>query len=248
MDERSWNKLAEGYHEEVVSPFYGDVQNPLLKELAKIENKKQKTVAEFGCGLFYLGETLAKDFKQVHASDFAAEMVKKAKKRINLPNVTIQKENILNLKHSEKFDVVISVNALLMPSFQEINKSFQNIFNSVKADGYCFMILPSMESVLYHNMLILHKSLEQNKEPNAITSSKIKAENKEYDFFLGYYGKGKDRQKFYYQHEIEHYLKKVGFSVIEIQKVRYPWGKDVSDYEDFPEEENLWDWFVKARK
>lgn len=253
MEQKEWNRLAENYHEEVISPFYGNVENPLFDELKKIKNKKQKSIAEFGCGLFYLGERLSKQFKNVYASDFSPAMIKKAKERskaylTNCKNVSLCQEDIRKLQYKNKFDVIISVNSIIMPSYKDIDKSFRNINIALKKCGTCLMILPSMESVLYNGALILQKQLERYNESTAKRTAKIKFENKKYDFFHGYYTDGNERQKFYYKHELGLFLKKAGFKDIEISKVKYPWGKDISDYEDFPDEEKLWDWFVKARK
>ncbi|MFH1439311.1 MAG: class I SAM-dependent methyltransferase [Candidatus Woesearchaeota archaeon] len=265
MEEKDWDQLAERYHDEVVSPFFGDVDNPLLDEIKKIEDKKEKTVAEFGCGLFYLGEILSKQFKEVHASDFSQGMVDKAiernKELINNKdnksgNITIKQEDLTKIKYKNKFDVIISVNSIIMPSFRKIRKAFDNIYRALKQDGTCFFIIPSMESVLHHGNLILHQQLDKHGEKEHIAKriAKIKAEKKKYDFFFGYYKDGKDKQKFYYKHEIRYLLKKAGFDTskeggkITINKVEYPWGKDISDYEDFPDENKLWDWFIRVEK
>ncbi len=57
-----------------------------------------------------------------------------------------------------------------------------------------------------------------------------------------------DVQKFFYYHEILYLLEKAGFKNIEFKKVEYPWTKEVSDYENFPKERPLWDWFVSCEK
>ncbi|MBI4453874.1 class I SAM-dependent methyltransferase [Candidatus Woesearchaeota archaeon] len=249
MEQKEWDRLAENYHEEVISPFYGDVENPLFDELKKIKNRKNKLVAEFGCGLFYLGETLSKQFKEVYAFDFSPAMVKRAKeKNKSCKNTKIGVKDIRKMRYNNKFDIIISVNSIIMPSYNDIDKSFRNIHNALKKKGIVLMILPSMESVIYNGSLILHKQLEKFNESTAKRTAKVKFENKKYDFFNGYYTDGSERQKFYYKHEVLLFLKKAGFKDIEISKVKYPWGKNISDYEDFPCEEKLWDWFVKARK
>ena len=121
MEQKEWDELAEKYHDEVISPFFGEVENPLQGELRRINDKKKKTIAEFGCGLFYLGEKLSKMFKQVHASDFSKKMVKKAIDRNKSiikksGNINIIQEDIRKINYKNKFDVIISVNSLLMPS------------------------------------------------------------------------------------------------------------------------------------
>jgi trans-aconitate methyltransferase len=245
MNSKQWDRLAKNYHEEVVSPFYGKVKNPLFQEISKIKNKKNKSVAEFGCGLFYLGEFLKNNFKEVHASDFSKNMVSQAKKRN--PGTKIKQEDITKLNYKDKFDVVISVNSVIMPCQTSVHTSLQNIYKSLKSSGTLLLILPSMESILYHGMLQYDKELK-NKSINAVKSAKRKIENSKYDFFLGHYNDGNEIQKFFYEHEINYLLKKAKFKDIKINKVQYPWGEDISDYEDFPTEEPLWDWFIRALK
>ncbi|MFH1275618.1 MAG: class I SAM-dependent methyltransferase [Candidatus Woesearchaeota archaeon] len=249
MEQQQWDRCAEVYHEEVVSPFTKGVENPLFAEIKKIKHKSEKNVAEFGCGFFNLGETLAKSFKDVYASDFSSKMIKIAKeKNGHHYNVSIIQEDLRTMQHQNKFDVVISVNSLLMPSSVDIRKALSNIYSSIKPYGDIFLIVPSMEAVLYHGLLLFEKELNNKPESVAKRVAKIKFEKKKYDLFLGHYKDGKDVQKLFYKHEIKFLLQKAGFNDISFDKVKYPWRKDVSSYEDFPNEEPMWDWFVKAKK
>ncbi len=249
MEAKEWDRVAEIYHEEVVSPFYGKVENPLYDELKKIPNKSKKSVAEFGCGLLYLGEILFKNFKDVHASDFSAKMVGLAgKKAASMKNVNLLQEDLREINHKNKFDVVVSVNSIIMPSAKDRLKAFENICNALKPDGQCLIILPSMESLAYYATLLIHDKLNNKNEKKAVDSAKKEFENEKYDFFLGIYDDHGERQKFYYESEINYLMKKVGFKNIKIKKVLYPWEKKISDFKNFPKEEKLWDWFVSAKK
>ncbi len=249
MNQKQWDSLADHYHDEIISPYYAGVKNPLFSELKKIKDKKKKSVAEFGCGMLYLGSYLSEEFKTVHASDFSSEMVRKAKKSSSgFPNISIKKEDITKLPHSSAFDVVLSINSLLMPSFEQVKLGLQNLYKSLKKGGSCFLIVPSMESVLYHNMLMLDKELHAKEEKNAVRAAKRKTDHDRYDYFLGHYKDASERQKFFYEHEIRFFLKQCGFTDIKIKKVIYPWGEASGDYQDFPDEDPLWDWFVSCRK
>ncbi|MBI5390240.1 class I SAM-dependent methyltransferase [Candidatus Woesearchaeota archaeon] len=249
MEADRWDKLVAHYHDEIVSPFYGKVENPLYDALKAIPDKKEKEVAEFGCGLFYLGETLSNSFKKVHASDFSAEMVKKAKeKHSHRRNVEIIQEDIRKIPYHKKFKVLICVNALLMPSLKDVMLSLKNFHRALKPSGQCLLILPSMESILYHCLLLYERELKEKDEATALRIAKRRAERTKYDFFTGHFTEDGDTQKFFYKHEIEHLMKRAGFTNVEIKKVIYPWGNDISGFEDFPAEEGLWDWFVEARK
>jgi SAM-dependent methyltransferase len=250
MEDKEWDYVAEDYHKYIISPFYGNVENPIFSEIKKIKNKKKKVVADFGCGYFRLAEYLSKKFKKVHGSDFSSVMVKKAKElNKDLKNVNIVKEDLRKISYKNKFDVIIIVNSILMPSLKDRKKCLNNLYNALKDDGHIIMILPSFESVLYHGMLLYDYNLSDNKnEYLALKKAKEIFEFKKYDFFLGHYNDEGSVQKFYYKHELRYFLKKSGFSIINIKKVLYDWGEDISDYEDFPEEDRLWDWFVRARK
>jgi len=246
MDEKQWDALAEKYDKEIVSPFSASV-NPLFEKLEQLSGK-DKAVAEFGCGFFRLNEQLSKLFKDVHASDFSSRMVETARKRsAHLKNVRIEKEDITALPYQDAFDVVISVNSLLMPSHKDRKEAFSNLFDSIKPGGSLLLILPSMEAVLYHGMLLLEQQRKRNSR-NPLLAAKRKFEIGKYDLFLGNYTVDGEVQKFYYRHEIRYLLKKAGFEEKEISKVMYSWDEDVSDYEPFPKEEPLWDWFIHASK
>jgi len=178
-------------------------------------------------------------------------MVRVAREKCSeLKNVVVKKENMLRMKHNNKFNVVLSINSLLMPSFKEIKRAVKNINNSLKEDGICFIIVPSMESLLYHGLLLLDSELKKTRENTAKRRVKEKLGLKKMDFLFGYFREGKYKQKFYYLHELRYLLKKAGFKNISISKVEYSWksDSDIGDYERFPKEEKLWDWFVRATK
>jgi len=249
MEAKDWDRIAEIYHQEVISPFYGKVENPLYDELKKIRGKNKKSVAEFGCGLFCLGRLLSKNFKEVHASDFSQKMVELAREKAkSMKNVVIIQEDLREINYKNQFDVVISVNSIIMPSLKDRLIAFENIYNSLKKKGQLLMILPSMESLAYYATLLLYDEIKRKDEKFAINSAKKEFENSKYDFFLGIYNDGGEKQKFFYESEIRYLMKKMGFKNIKINKVLYPWEKDISDFKTFPGEERLWDWFISARK
>jgi 2-polyprenyl-3-methyl-5-hydroxy-6-metoxy-1,4-benzoquinol methylase len=247
MNEKRWDKLAEEYHKFIISPFQREVKNPLFQEIGKIKNRKEKIIADFGCGRCELGSFLIKNFKEVYAFDFSDKMIEEAKKNKENQNIKFSKINTLEINLKNKFDIATSINSIIMPSILEIKKSLKNIHNSLKNKGKFFLIVPSMESVIYEGMLVLNRELGVKEEKEIEKSKKI-CEDLKYDYFLGHYKDGKDVQKFYYLHEIFYYLSKAGFKNINIKKVEYPWKKEISDYENFPKEEPLWDWFVSCDK
>lgn len=248
MNEKSWDKIAEEYHEQIISPFQKNVKNPLVGELLKIKDKKNKILGEFGCGRLELGKTLCENFKKICAYDFSQEMIRIAKEKNPYDNLELSLEDMTKIKIFKKFDVAVSVNSILMPSIKKVRSCFKNIYNSLKNKGTLFLIVPSMESVLYGGFLVLNRESKKKEDSEAIRDTKRIVEDKKYDYFLGYYRDGKDIQKFFYKHELIYFLEKAGFKNLKIGKVEYPWKKEISDYENFPKEKPLWDWFVRCEK
>jgi 2-polyprenyl-3-methyl-5-hydroxy-6-metoxy-1,4-benzoquinol methylase len=248
MNKKRWDSLAKEYHEFIISPFQKGVKNPLLEELKKIDNKKEKTIGEFGCGRLELGEFLSKNFKKVYAFDFSKKMIEEAKRQNKFSNIDIEEKDMTRVKFPNKFDIIISINSIIMPSLNDIKKCLKNIYKSLKKEGKFFLIIPSMESIIYEGMLVLNKELNKRTEKGAKVSTKKIIENKKYDYLLGHYKDGQDTQKFFYYHEILYLLEKTKFKEIKFQKVEYPWKKKISDYEQFPNEKPLWDWFISCKK
>ena len=179
MDPKQWDRVANNYNEEILSPILDSINNPLLKDLDEIKDKKEKTVAEFGCGKFLLAEKLSK-FRKVHASDFSEEMVRIARNRNKYPNIGIKNEDITKIRHKNKFDIALSINSVIMPDLEDIKKSFSNIYNSLKKEGVLFLIVPSMESVLKHGFLLLNEETKKGKK-NAVKKAKQRFEKEKYE-------------------------------------------------------------------
>lgn len=249
MDKKDWDKLAKRYHKEVISPFQKGVVNPLFENLNKIKDAKKKIVADIGCGRGEILDILASKFKEVHALDFSPEMIKTARKT-RKENIKYYVKDMKNLKEFENsFDVVISVNSILMPRTKDVKNALKSINSCLKKNGRFFGIFPSLESVLYQAFLIFDKENNKSRdEKKALKRARKISEIKNYDLINGVYNDEGLLQKFFYYFELELRLKEAGFRNIKISKVLYPWRKDVSDFVIFPGKPRMWDFFVSAEK
>jgi 2-polyprenyl-3-methyl-5-hydroxy-6-metoxy-1,4-benzoquinol methylase len=250
MRAKDWDNLAENYHEFVISPFQGGVKNPLLKELKKIKNSKDLVIADIGCGRGEIADFLAKNFKRVFLMDFSPRMIDVAKKNSNNDNIEFFVRDTRKLREfRNKFDVVVSVNAILCPKISDVKNSLRSVFSTLKDEGMFFGVFPSMGSILYQGFLILEEQLKKyNDERKAVAMTKRILERKKYNFINGTYNDDGEVQKFYYDFELMLRLKDAGFKDIKLSKVKYPWNSEISDHEDFPDKPEMWDWFVSARK
>ncbi len=241
MGLQGWNKSAENYYGDVISPIKNSINNPLEKDLKKLNGK----VVDIGCGIGELIPFLSKKFDEVHAWDYSKEMIKKAsEKSSGIKNVFFGVKNILDVKEKEIFDVGIAINSLLEPNIIKINKMVNNIYNLIKKDGTFICIVPSIESYIYQEVIANERKALGKKIPKEeeFGGNKI-------NFIDGTIIFENEKQKAFYRFEILHRLEKAGFRNIEISKVRYAW-KDWFDAGQryFPTEKEPWDWYVKCKK
>ncbi|MBU2634419.1 MAG: class I SAM-dependent methyltransferase [Nanoarchaeota archaeon] len=247
MKSKEWDKIAKNYHEEVISPFQEGVKNPLFNELNKIKNCNNKIIADVGCGRGEILNQLASKFKEVYAIDFSPEMIKIAKENCSKKNVNFFIMDMKNLDFKNKFDVILSINSLLMPKIVDVKKALNSMYSSLKDKGKFYGVFPSMNAILYQGFLILEDQIKDNDEEIALKNTKKILERSKYNFVNGTYNDNEEVQKFYYDFEIKLRLKDSGFRNLVLSKVLYPWGVNISDYEDFPGRPEMWDWFVSAR-
>ena len=238
MKAKDWDELAEKekYYQEILSPI--KEQKARQKILRKI-GRGRKAI-DLGCGLGEMIPYLIERYDEVVAIDFSQKMVERAREK----GGKVERADLRNLKKYRGFDLAVSINSIIVPSVKEVDKIFKEVRKTLKEGGRLLAVLPSMNSVLYVAMLVYEKQLAKlkDKEKAVARTKKIIGD---YGFIRGTFDHAGE-QKFYYDFEIEHRLKKAGFEKIKIERLRYPW-KALENYEmNFPKEEEPWDWLVEA--
>lgn len=250
MRSTDWDKVAERYFEEVDSPFMKGVKNPIPRMLGQVKNASEKSVLEIGCGLGTLTPSLARRFKRVIGIDISRRMIELAeKKHGNLKNVEFKVMDALNIcRLQRKFDVVVTVNGIIMPNIQKVNKVLRRARRVLKRGGVFLGIFPSADAVVYQAMVSYDLEYDRlGKRKIARLRASRLISKKKHDFCYGLFNYD-GKQKWFYGQELEYRLKKAGFKDIRICKVRYPWSHPRSDellgknlYEA------PWDWVVSAK-
>ncbi len=247
MDAQAWDRIAGSYFEEISTPFQPEVVNPLLDHLDRLPGRERMTVADLGCGIGNLLPFLAKRFKKVVAVDFSSKMLRTAQENCPQDNIQFCKQSLTDLAVlRSQFDVVVTVNSVLSPSLDEVDQILAEMAACLRPAGLLAGIFPSMESVIYESCLILDHEREQGRsEAEALRRAQRKARRQCYDFMVGLYSEGEDRQKFYYSFELRRRLQRAGFKGLQFGKVLYPWYEEGGDV-IFAGEPKLWDWFVRG--
>lgn len=250
--DRHWNRHAARYDELFLDPYAPDVENPLWSALAAIPDAQRRTVADLGCGTGPLLPYLAGRFAQVIAVDFAPAMLELARKRLGqsaASRVNFLQRPIHDLDDfAGRIDVAIATNSLVMPDVSLIDRTLRSVRASLTSDGQFLGIVPSMDAISYHLMLLMDQAIDQGLEPKeAEKFASLNVERQRYDFVFGRFRFQGIHQKFWQPFELEYRFKKAGFTTITLQKVLYPWDDNLPGEDDLADFPRSWDWFFQAR-
>ena len=148
-----------------------------------------------------------------------------------------------------QIDVAITINSLVMPDVPLIDRTLQSIHASLRPKGVFLGIVPSLDAIQYHTMLLLDQALAQGLEmAAAMRFTGNHAEHRFYDFAFGRFKFQGLRQKFWLPFEVEHRLGKAGFRGVRLNKVLYPWDDNLVGSAELSSFPPSWDWFFQARR
>src|SRR5262249_52826946 len=249
--DRHWSRHAARYEDLFLDPYAPGVDNPLWAALDAVPNARHKTAADLGCGTGPLLPHLADRFGRVIAIDFAAGMIERARER--LTPAASERVTFLNRPMHElhdiagQVDVAVAVNSIVMPDLRLIDRTLHAIHASLMPGGRLLGIVPSIDAIAYHAMLLVDRALERGLTPKeAERLAAIQIERRYYDFAFGRFRFRGLHQKFWQPFEIEHRLAKAGFSTLSLAKVLYPWDDSLAGADELAEFPRSWDWFFQA--
>jgi SAM-dependent methyltransferase len=251
--ERHWSRHAAAYDDTFLDPFGSGVKNPLWDALDAITDPGRKTVVDLGCGTGPLLPRLLERFGRVIALDFAPAMLARARERLG-PERSCHVSFLHRAMHeiddlAGQIDVAITINSLVMPDVRLIDRTLRSIHASLRPKGVLLGIVPSLDAIQYHTMLLLDQALEQGLEmADAMRVTGHHAEHRFYDFAFGRFKFQGLRQKFWLPFEVEHRLGKAGFRGIKLNKVLYPWDESLAGSSELASFPPSWDWFFLARR
>jgi SAM-dependent methyltransferase len=249
--DRQWSRHAVRYDELFLDAFHPDVENPLMAWLERIPDPGGKTVVDLGCGTGPLLPYLVGRFGRVIALDFAPGMIDRARKRLgaDAARVTFATRAMHELDdYAGQIDVAVAVNSLVMPDVRVIDRTLRAIRAGLRPDGLFLGVVPSMDAIHYHSMLLMDAALDQGQTPEeAERSAAFHAEHAHYDFAFGRFSFQGLRQKFWQPFEIKHRMTRAGFASVDLDHVLYPWDDSLAGSVDLAQYPRSWDWSFLAR-
>ncbi len=249
--DRQWSRHAARYDELFLDALDPAVENPLLDALEGVPEPESRTVADLGCGTGPLLPRLVGRFGRVVALDFAPAMIARARERLGADagKVTFETRPMHDLAgYAGAFDVVVAINSLVMPDVRLIDATLRAIRETLRPGGQFLGVVPSMDAIHYHTMLLMDQALDRGLEPEeAERAAAFHAEHHFYEFAFGRFQFQGLRQKFWQPFEIRHRMAKAGFASVELGQVLYPWDESMAGAEDFGDHPRSWDWWFLAR-
>jgi SAM-dependent methyltransferase len=242
--EDSWSAVAGDYEAEFIDPYRLDVHSPLLRTLRRLPGR---VAADLGCGIGPLLPFLAGRFERVIAVDFAEGMLKRARERCRgLANVEFVRRSLTDLGLAGKVDVAVSVNSLVMPDLDDLEKALAQLRASLRPGGVLVGIVPAMDAVHYYTMLLVDRARQRGLPVRqARKNAATHAEHELYDFAFGQFRYRGLEQHFWQPFEIPYRLERAGFGKVKTVRVELSW-KQFACGEELVEHTPPWDWFVRA--
>ncbi len=232
---------AEDYRLIIVSVFA--TRNKLTDLLENIENKEEKTVIDFGCGI---GNAIPflKKFKKVYAVDSSDNMLNQAKDKYPHQNIIFLRGDLRDIKAPRKSDIGLAISSIWPRMNCEFNMIISNLIKNIKAHGKLYLVLPSLESLtLFYQCIGDHEYKKEGNHFSALNLVNRYVIDSQYTS-MGYINTGAGIQKYWLKEEILSVLEKYDFKNMETEKLNLDWEMQIKRTElmEYP---NLWFWLIK---
>lgn len=127
-----------------------------LKKIRQVFGSEDISIYDAGCGYGQYSFFMSKKLKpnKIYASDIKENWIADCKeffKSQKLNNVTFAVEDLIQINHKEKFDLINCVD--VMEHIENDTQVFQNFYNCLKKDGFLLINTPSIfgGSDVHHN-------------------------------------------------------------------------------------------------
>jgi SAM-dependent methyltransferase len=243
-----WSRAASRYEEEFVDPYQRARRNPVLNYLSRLDGQPL-TVADLGCGIGPLLPLLSERFARVLAIDFAPDMLRRARERARgLGNVEFHQFGLTDLAPlANQAHVAVAINSLVMPDVGQIEATLGQVRRLLKPGGVFLGIVPAMDAVHYHTMLLLDRARRLGMpEEKARQNAAHQGEHALYDFAFSRFCYLGLEQHFWQPFEVAYRLHRAGFEAVRRRKIFLDWSQFAAGAE-FAPGMPPWDWCFLCR-
>lgn len=150
MNRDYWDRQADRWEAEIFDSLSEDRTGGIRGTLRRAAAQHAE-VLDFGCGVGGYLPFLSRTFKHVHAIDWSARCVVRARERTaGLTNVTLERNTqraLARLEH--RFGCVIAANVVIHPRHVVRERLLRSIRRVAKQNATTLVVVPSLESAAY---------------------------------------------------------------------------------------------------
>ncbi len=253
MDVNYWNGFADEYDEHVIDAFtYG--RSKMIGQQVKRFASLEKDVADFGCGPGKMLPYLSEKFRTVYGYDFSDRLLESARKRCtDLKNVHIEQADLSKpVERLPRVDVIVSLNAVLMPDPDLRMNFLHGMASRLKPGGHLILNVPSVESLLFSYFRETEWYRREGMSPREAeaevdASYIIRPDHTAQGVFI----RGTEPTKHYLREELIVLARdEMHLETLDVVKMEYDWKIEMED-DTVPEwmgEPYPWDWILVAKK
>ena len=247
MDKKYWETIAPKYDDEIFDVLHNDKSGKIVTALMDIASK-EKTVIDIGCAVGKWIPLLADNFKHVLAADISVKNLQIAKERhTKFTNVEyVPMDMSADELMVTPCDVAICINAILTDSLPKRINFFQSLNMSINKNGSLILVVPSLESKLFTNIIANRWNVDGDHDEKVASSKKAFALAK--NIKQGVTDIDNVPTKHYLKEELELLLSLEGFEVVQVEKINYTWSTEFTDPPKWLKGPYPWDWMCVAKK
>lgn len=247
MDRKYWETIAPKYETEIFDVLRNDTSGSIVAAIEEMASP-DKTVIDIGCAVGKWLPVLAPKFKTVIAADISAKNLQIAKEKY--PEYDNVEYSRMDFSADEltvtPCDTAICINAILTDSLEKRINFFQALSLCINAGGELVLVVPSLESKLYANIIADRWNVD-DAENDILPVGKL-ATQKISNIRQGVTDIDNVPTKHYLKEELELLLTLEGFEVNLVKKINYGWNTEFHKPPKWLKDPYPWDWMCTARK
>jgi len=247
MDRKYWETIAPKYETEIFDVLRNDTSGSIVAAIEEMVSP-DKTVIDIGCAVGKWLPVLAPKFKTVIAADISAKNLQIAKEKY--PEYDNVEYSRMDFSADEltvtPCDTAICINAILTDSLEKRINFFQALSLCINAGGELVLVVPSLESKLYANIIADRWNVD-DAENDILPVGKL-ATQKISNIRQGVTDIDNVPTKHYLKEELELLLTLEGFEVNLVKKINYGWNTEFHKPPKWLKDPYPWDWMCTARK
>lgn len=246
MNERDWDNVAGSFEQEIFNVPANDTKGIISGWVDSLAGP-DSVATDLGCGVGRTLPLLADRYSRVYAVDVSSHCLEvAAKANAERPNITYVHADVSSDRNSyPSTDVVLCINTWLNAALEIREGLIDRTCRSVKKGGHLLLVVPSLNSALLTAYRHLQWNLRDGMDAReAQSAAALNSKGLEH----GIVHIDDVPTKHYLREELEALLSERGFSVLEVEKIEYPWSTEFDAPPKWMKAPYPWDWFVAARR